>query len=152
MSSIAELERQIMLAEQHIRRLEQELEGLYAFREENNQAVGQFQGQLAAKQEVASRTSFLDIKTTLAPRLNTRMNQAIGASFQSGVFHQFDEVHTQIWNAINQVDQEIEQQRSIISNCNWRITEIRLEEQRAREAAEAAAAAAMAEQAKKSSR
>ncbi len=40
MSSIAELERQIMLAEQHIRRLEQELEGLYAFREENNQAVG----------------------------------------------------------------------------------------------------------------
>lgn len=149
MSSIAELESQIMLAEQQIRQLEQELEGLYAFRDENNQAVGQFESQLAAKQEMASRTSMLEKKTTLAARLNARMNQAIGVSFQNVIFGQFDEVHTQIWNAINQVNQEIEQQRSIISNCNWKITEIRIEEQRAREAAAAAAAAAAAEQAKK---
>jgi len=119
----------------HIRKFENQIQGLMDFRKENDKGAEEFSAKIGQRRRNIS--SFLDasLKHPMVRKLNTRLSNAIDISYENNVLNNFQAVKDDILRAIRKLEYQIEDEKDNISLYQRRIREIEEEERRAAEAA-----------------
>lgn len=127
--SLSYLYGQISDAEQIIARLQQEMLGLERFRGQLNNEAATFEQQVFQKRSAISKTTALP-NVKIAKRYHEKMDVALGGAFQENVYSCFDGADSQIIQAMQQVQAEIEEQRRRIGSLEIQIAEEKMREAR----------------------
>ena len=121
MNEIAQLQNKISILNQEINSLLGEREGLVGFRVENTKALGDIEIQIERRSKMADKFATLKRVSTFANKIAEKISRQYSGSNSGMLVNQYNEIHTNISNAISQVDREIGSKRNEIYQLQNRI-------------------------------